>query len=68
MTCRQLSSLALMNIHYAHPANTTQRWRSSQDAPKKNRTIKSTYGVGIVSQPNHTVINLFAQLFACLID
>ena len=25
----------------------------SQDAPKKNRTIKSAYGVGIISQPNY---------------
>ena len=57
MTCRRL---ALMNIHYAHPRHSGEDL--SQDAPKKNRTIKSTYGGGIVSQPNHTVINLFAQL------
>ena len=66
MTCRRLSSLALMNIHYSHPVNydTAVEIFLKTDAPKKNRTIQSTYGVGIVhAQSNHSVsvINLFAQ-------
>ena len=62
MTCRRLSSFALMNIHYSHPAVNYDT--AVEIFLEKNRIIQSTYGVGIVhAQSNHSVsvINLFAQ-------
>ena len=49
--------IALMNIHYAHP--TTQREIFLK--MHLRRIELSNYRVGIISQTNHTVINLFAQ-------
>ena len=45
MTCRRLSSLSLMNIHYSHPVNYIRHSCGdiSRDAPKKNRTYYPMY-------------------------